>query len=59
MKRHGIDSAEIAVVGHALHSVAAEMGAALRRTAFSPNKGAARLFLGGFLCGRRFDRHGR
>jgi len=37
MKRLGIDPAEIAVVGHALHSVAAEMGAALRRTAFSPN----------------------
>lgn len=31
------DAAEIAVVGHALHSVAVEMGAALRRTAFSPN----------------------
>jgi N-methylhydantoinase B len=37
MKRPSIDPAEIAVVGHALHSVAAEMGAALRRTAFSPN----------------------
>jgi N-methylhydantoinase B len=33
----GADAAEIAVVGHALHSVAVEMGAALRRTAFSPN----------------------
>jgi N-methylhydantoinase B len=32
-----LDPAEIAVIGHALHSVAAEMGAALRRTAFSPN----------------------
>lgn len=31
------DAAEVAVVGHALHSVAVEMGAALRRTAFSPN----------------------
>ncbi len=31
------DAAELAVVGHALHSVAVEMGAALRRTAFSPN----------------------
>ena len=37
MRRPSIDPAEIAVVGHALHSVAAEMGAALRRTAFSPN----------------------
>ena len=37
MKRLAIDSAEVAVVGHALHSVAAEMGATLRRTAFSPN----------------------
>jgi N-methylhydantoinase B len=32
-----LDPAEIAVVGHALHSVAVEMGAALRRTAFSTN----------------------
>src|ERR1039458_5192396 len=32
-----LDAAEIAVLGHALHSVAVEMGAALRRTAFSPN----------------------
>lgn len=31
------DPAEIAVIGHALHSVAVEMGLALRRTAFSPN----------------------
>jgi len=31
------DPAELAVVSHALHSVAVEMGAALRRTAFSPN----------------------
>ncbi|MGA9584802.1 MAG: hydantoinase B/oxoprolinase family protein [Terracidiphilus sp.] len=31
------DPAEIAVIGHALHSVAVEMGASLRRTAFSPN----------------------
>ena len=37
MRRPSIDPAEIAVMGHALHSVAAEMGAALRRTAFSPN----------------------
>lgn len=36
-KQAGPDAAEIAVVGHALHSVAVEMGAALRRTAFSPN----------------------
>lgn len=35
--RHRLDPAEIAVIGHALHSVAVEMGAALRRTAFSPN----------------------
>jgi N-methylhydantoinase B len=32
-----LDPAEIAVLGQALHSVAVEMGAALRRTAFSPN----------------------
>jgi N-methylhydantoinase B len=31
------DPAELAVISAALHSVAAEMGAALRRTAFSPN----------------------
>jgi len=31
------DPAEVAVIGHALRSVATEMGAALRRTAFSPN----------------------
>jgi N-methylhydantoinase B len=37
MKRVKPDAAEIAVVSHALHSVAVEMGAALRRTAFSPN----------------------
>ena len=37
MKRAALDPAEIAVLGHALHSVAVEMGAALRRTAFSPN----------------------
>ncbi|HVC47040.1 MAG TPA: hydantoinase B/oxoprolinase family protein [Terracidiphilus sp.] len=36
-KQTGPDAAEVAVVGHALHSVAVEMGAALRRTAFSPN----------------------
>ncbi|HUX43791.1 MAG TPA: hydantoinase B/oxoprolinase family protein [Terracidiphilus sp.] len=36
-KQAGPDAAEVAVVGHALHSVAVEMGAALRRTAFSPN----------------------
>ncbi|MGA8088746.1 MAG: hydantoinase B/oxoprolinase family protein [Terracidiphilus sp.] len=35
--RRPLDPAEIAVIGHALHSVAVEMGAALRRTAFSPN----------------------
>ncbi len=32
-----LDPAEIAVLGHALHSIAVEMGVALRRTAFSPN----------------------
>jgi N-methylhydantoinase B len=37
MTRHVLDPADIAVLGHALHSVAVEMGAALRRTAFSPN----------------------
>jgi N-methylhydantoinase B len=37
MKRKSFDPAEIAVIGQALHSVAVEMGAALRRTAFSPN----------------------
>src|SRR5579862_4242594 len=37
MKAHSPDPAELAVLGHALHSVAVEMGAALRRTAFSPN----------------------
>jgi N-methylhydantoinase B len=31
------DPAEMAVIGAALHSVAVEMGASLRRTAFSPN----------------------
>lgn len=36
-KRVGPDPAEIAVIAHALHSVAVEMGAALRRTSFSPN----------------------
>jgi N-methylhydantoinase B len=35
--RRQLDPAELAVIGHALHSVAVEMGAALRRTAFSPN----------------------
>jgi N-methylhydantoinase B len=35
--RRQLDPDEIAVIGHALHSVAVEMGAALRRTAFSPN----------------------
>ena len=37
MKQRQPDSAEIAVIGYALHSIAVEMGAALRRTAFSPN----------------------
>ncbi len=37
MKRAVTDPAEIAVISHALHSVAVEMGLALRRTAFSPN----------------------
>ncbi len=36
-RMHAPDPAEVAVIGHALRSVAAEMGAALRRTAFSPN----------------------
>jgi N-methylhydantoinase B len=35
--RKSFDPAEIAVIGHALHSVAVEMGVALRRTALSPN----------------------
>ena len=37
MKPRTPDPAEIAVIGYALHSIAVEMGAALRRTAFSPN----------------------
>ncbi len=37
MSRSAPNPAEVAVVGHALHSIAVEMGAALRRTAFSPN----------------------
>ncbi len=37
MRLRALDPADIAVLGHALHSVAVEMGAALRRTAFSPN----------------------
>ncbi len=37
MSRSAPDPAEIAVIGHALHSIAVEMGIALRRTAFSPN----------------------
>jgi N-methylhydantoinase B len=37
MKNTIPDPAEVAVLGHALHSIAVEMGAALRRTAFSPN----------------------
>ena len=37
MKRGALDPAEVAVIGHALRSVAVEMGVALRRTAFSPN----------------------
>jgi N-methylhydantoinase B len=37
MSRPATDPAEIAVLGHALHSIAVEMGVALRRTAFSPN----------------------
>ncbi len=35
--RSGLNPAELAVLGHALHSIAGEMGGALRRTAFSPN----------------------
>jgi len=35
--RRSLDPAEIAVISHTLHSVAVEMGTALRRTAFSPN----------------------
>jgi N-methylhydantoinase B len=37
MTRRAIDPADVAVVGHALYSVAQEMGASLRRAAFSPN----------------------
>ena len=37
MRPRRADPADVAVVGHALHSVAQEMGAALRRAAFSPN----------------------
>ena len=37
MTQRAPDPAQIAVIGHALHSVAVEMGVALRRTAFSPN----------------------
>ncbi len=37
MRRIAPDPAEIAVISHALRSVAVEMGSALRRTAFSPN----------------------
>ena len=37
MKPRVPDPAEVAVMGHALHSIAVEMGAVLRRTAFSPN----------------------
>src|ERR1700741_3459174 len=37
MKQRSPDPAQVAVIGHALHSVAVEMGVALRRTAFSPN----------------------
>jgi N-methylhydantoinase B len=37
MKQAKLDPAEISVMGHALHSIAVEMGAALRRTAYSPN----------------------
>lgn len=37
MRQTTLDAAEIAVIGHALHSVAVEMGIALRRTALSPN----------------------
>jgi N-methylhydantoinase B len=37
MKARPLDPADIGVLGQALHSVAVEMGVALRRTAFSPN----------------------
>jgi N-methylhydantoinase B len=37
MSRPMPDPVDVPVVGHALHSVAEEMGAALRRSAFSPN----------------------
>lgn len=37
MKHPALDPAQVAVIGYALHSVAVEMGVALRRTAFSPN----------------------
>src|ERR1700683_4609063 len=35
--RSGADPVELAIFKNALHSIAEEMGAALRRTAFSPN----------------------
>lgn len=35
--RSGLDPVELAVLENAFHSIAVEMGAALRRTAFSPN----------------------
>ncbi len=37
MKQNRLDPADIAVIAHAFHSIAEEMGLALRRTAFSPN----------------------
>src|SRR5947209_8596236 len=40
-----IDPIELAIFKSTMHSVAEEMGAVLRRTAFSQHQGAARLFL--------------
>src|SRR5580704_4117553 len=37
MKRGGADAVELAIFQNAVHSIAEEMGAALRRTALSPN----------------------
>ncbi len=37
MKKQSVDPIELGIFKHAFHSIAEEMGAALRRTAFSPN----------------------
>ena len=42
-----VDAAELEIFKNLFHSVAEEMGAALRRSAFSPNIKERRLF----LCG--------